>query len=154
MTLYATLAEAEARYPAELITLAADEQTGVRDDARIEAALADATAEVRGILKGRYSTAELDRLDADSLLTLRIYTIDIALYRVALSFARSSDRIRERYEASVKRLEAIAAGKGGLSFEGGGDEPGAPGGAAASPNQVIIDAPETRLFSQRRMGRL
>lgn len=153
MTPYATLEQAEARYPTELITLAADEATGVRDDARIHGALADATAEIRSILKARYSVAELDRLDADSLATLAVFCIDIMLYRVALSFARSNERIKERYEATIKRLEAIAAGKGGLSFDDGGDGPGAPG-AAASPNEVIIDAPAERMFDVRRMSRL
>lgn len=154
MTVYATLAQAEARYPSELITLAADEESGVRDDQRIQAALTDASSEMRGILKGRYSNAELARLDADSLALLQVFCIDVALYRVALSFSRSNDRIRERYEATIKRLEAIACGKGGLSFEdGGGDDPSAPAGAA-SPNEVLIDAPAERMFDVRRLGRL
>ncbi|WP_020179789.1 DUF1320 domain-containing protein [Methylopila sp. M107] len=156
MPTYATLADIEDRHPSELIMLAADETTGLRSDARIERALADATAQIRGVLKARYSTLELERIDADSREMLKVYAIDIALYRIALSFSRSNERIRERYEAALKRLEAIASGKGALSFDsGGGTDPTSPaGGASASPNEVLIDAPAERRFSVRRMGRL
>ncbi|WP_020185947.1 DUF1320 domain-containing protein [Methylopila sp. 73B] len=152
MPSYALLADIEARYPAELIVLAGDETTGLRDDGRVERALEDASSEIRGILKARYAPAELARLDEDSLETLKIYCIDLALYRIAISFSRSNERIKERYDAAIKRLEAIASGKGGLSFTpgGGGDDgPSAPAGAA-SPNEVLIDAP-VRIFSPRRM---
>tara|TARA_R110002020_G_scaffold15555_35_gene55432 strand:- start:10042 stop:10500 length:459 start_codon:yes stop_codon:yes gene_type:complete len=145
---FVTLAELHARHPAELITLAADEQTGVRDDARIEAAIADAGAEIRSILKARYSADELGRIDADSRETLRIYAIDISLYRIAISFSRSNERIEERYKTAIKRLEAIAAGKAALTFSGseGGDETA---DEAASPNEVLIEAPE-RMFTRER----
>lgn len=147
---YATIDDIDARHPAELILLAADENSGIVDDGRVSAALVDASAEVRAILKARYSSAELGRLDSESLDTLRFYTIDVALYRIALSFARSNERIKERYEAAIKRLEAIAAGKGGLSFEGGtgGDDPSLTG--PASPNEVIVDVPE-RMFTRDRL---
>lgn len=148
MTLFVTIAELEARHPSELITLAADEETGIRDDGRITAATADAGAEIRAILKARYSADELDRIDADSRETLRIYAIDIALYRIALSFSRSNERIEERYKTAIKRLEAIAAGKAALTFAGseGGDETA---DEAASPNEVMIEAPE-RMFTRHR----
>ncbi|MGX1100250.1 gp436 family protein [Amorphus sp. MBR-141] len=145
---FVTLADLDARHPAELITLAADEQTGVRDDVRIELAIADAGAEIRAILKARYSADELGRIDGDSRETLKIYAIDIALYRVALSFSRSNERIEERYKSAIKRLEAIAAGKAALTFSGseGSDETA---NEAASPNEVLIDAPE-RIFTRDR----
>ncbi|PWV97712.1 phage gp36-like protein [Hoeflea marina] len=151
MTDYATLSDMEARYPRELIVLAADEDTGQRDDARIEAALRDASSEVRGVLKARYGLDELTRLDEDSLGTLRLYTIDIALYRVAIAFSRSSERLEDRYNAAIKRLEAISAGRGGLSFING-EAGGVPAGGASSssPNQVLIEAP-ARIFTRDRL---
>lgn len=153
MTPYATLDDVDARYPNELIVLAADEQTGVRDDARITAGLRDASAEVRAILKGRYTLAQLGELDEDSLETLRIYAIDVALYRIALSFARSNTLIAERYAAAIKRLEAIAGGRGGLTFTvssgaGAGNTPEPAG--SGSPNEAIVTASE-RLFTRERM---
>lgn len=154
---YATLADIEARYPAELITLAAHEETGLRDDARVLAALADASAETRAVLKARYTAAELDRLDAESLGMLKILVIDIAMYRIALSLARQNERVKERYETAIKRLEAIAAGRGGLSFGGGGvgEQPGAGGapiGGSGSPNEVVIDSNERVFRRQRQRG--
>ena len=138
---FVTLADLEARYPAELIKLAADENTGVRDDVRIEAAIGDASVQIRSILRARYSVDELERLDAESRATLKIDAIDIALFRIALSFARSTDRLEENNREAVKRLQAIAAGKAALSFASapGEDETADPD---ASPNEVLIDAPQ------------
>ena len=152
---YATIADIESRHPAELIVLAGDETTGVRDDERVRAALEDASIEVRTILKARYAAADLGRLDADSLASLRLYTIDIALHRVALSFSRGSDEVEARANRAIKRLEAIASGKGELTLESGaGDEAGSTvgsaGDAAIGANEVVIDAPE-RVFTRARM---
>jgi phage gp36-like protein len=152
---FATLAQLVARHPAELVLLAADETTGLRDDARVEAALLDASAEMRGILQARYTPADLDALDELSREILAVYAMDVALYRVALSFSRSSDRLKESYDNAVKRLEAIAGGKGGLTVISGGagssiattDDVGEIG-----PNGVVIDVPE-RIFTRDRFGR-
>ncbi|MEO0497879.1 MAG: phage protein Gp36 family protein [Pseudomonadota bacterium] len=149
--IYATLEDIEARHPRELIVLAADEQTGVQDNHRINLALEDASSEVRSVLKGRYTNDDLSRLDADSLGALRMFTIDVALYKVALAFSRSNERIEERYKAAIKRLEAIVAGKGALSFDdSAADEGSGAGSGTVSPNEVIIDAPE-RIFTRERM---
>lgn len=149
-TVFVTLQDLETRHPAELITLAANEETGVREDDRIHRAAEDASAEIRTILKARYSSSDLARLDSESLDALKIFAIDIALYRIALAFARSNERIEERYKLATKRLEAIAAGKGGLSFEGGSVANDGSVSATSSPNEVLIDAPP-RLFSRNRM---
>ena len=155
---FATLEQLAARHPSELVVLAADETTGLRDDARVEAALADASAEMRGILQARYTPADLDALDADSRDILAVYAMDIALYRVALSFARSSDRLKEARDNAVKRLEAIAAGKGGLTVVSSGPTGNGAGSAAVETvgeigvNGVVIDAPE-RVFTRERFRR-
>jgi len=151
MTTFATLGDLADRYPQDLTLLAADETTGLRDDGRIERALADASAEVAGILRARYTAADLGRVDADSRGILAVYTMDIALYRVALAFSRQTDAIRERRDQAVRRLEAIAAGRGGLTFDG--DPDGGPAGGAASPQMVLVDAPP-RVFTRQRFGGL
>lgn len=158
MSVYATLSDLEARYPNELILLAADETTGVRDDIRIGHALEDASVEVRAILAARYSAAELSGLDQNSLDVLRVYTSDIALYRVAISFARSNEAIKERHDQAIKRLEAIAAGKGALTS--GAVSSGLVSGTGVTTtsedadigqNEVIVSAPE-RMFTRKRLG--
>lgn len=155
MSAYANLSDLEARYPNELALLAADETTGIRADTRIGLALHDASNEMRAILQARYSPAELTAIDAASAAVLAIYCMDIALYRIALSFSRSSEMIKERYDAAVKRLEAISAGKGALSFEGGaGSGSGAgPDVGSINQNEVVLVAPE-RMFTRSRLGRI
>lgn len=152
---FATLADVLARYPSEATVLAANEETRERDDTRIEAALVDASAEIRAVLFARYTREELARIDDDSREVLRIYATDIALYRVALSFGRGNERIKERYDAAVKRLEAIAAGKGALTFDGpgGGGVPGngLPGEPSnVGPAEPLVSAPE-RVFTRERL---
>ena len=156
-TAFATLELLSQRYPSELVLLAADETTGLRDDARVTAALADASAEMRGILQARYTPADLERVDPTSAEILAVYAMDIALYRVALSFSRSSDRLKETRDNAIKRLEAIAAGKGGLTILGlGGAAPASPDTSIdvgdIGPNGVVIDAPE-RIFTRERFAR-
>lgn len=154
MTAFATLADVIARYPSEATILAADETTRLRDDSRIEAALEDASAEVRTILMARYTGEEIDRADVYSRATLRIYTTDIALYRVALSFGRSNERIKERYDTAIARLQAIAAGKAALTFDnsGGAGATGPAVPAVTSPNEVIVIGNERMLTRDRLRG--
>lgn len=150
--MYATIADLEARHRDQLTLVAADEQTGMRDDVRIEAGLADASTEIRAILAARYSSSELNALDDDSRAVLRVYCMDIAFYRIALAFTRSSDAIKERYDQAIKRLEAIAAGKGALTTIGGGAAGGSDGGEVGQ-NEVIVEAP-ARMFTRERLGRI
>ena len=155
MTPFASLSDLEARHPEQLGLLAADEATGERDDVRVERALSDATAEIRAILYARYTPADLDRLDETSVEILRVFCMDVALYRVSVSFARSSEILKERYEATIARLRDIAKGAGGLVVLGvggaTGDLPGATEGSGG-PNEVIVVANE-RLFTRERFGR-
>lgn len=154
MPSYATIADLEARYPAELGLLAADETTGERDDIRVGHALDDASIEIRAILAARYSPAEFDAFDTHSLGVLRVYASDIALYRVALSFSRTTDAIKDRYDMAVKRLEAIAAGKGALTTTiSAGTITGDGTDANVGQNEVVLVAPE-RVFTRDRLGRL
>lgn len=147
---YASLDDILARYPAEATVLAADEETGVRDDTRLARALVDGAREIRAILTARYTAAELAGLDDDSRGVLALYEIDIALYRVALAYGRANERVRERYEVAIKRLEAIAAGKGALTFAGaaGAGTDAVP--AAGGPAHPLVEAGE-RIFTRRRL---
>lgn len=155
MTAFASLSDVLARYPSEATVLAADETTRLRDDGRIEAALIDGSAEVRAILAARYTRDELGRIDDDSRGILRIYTTDIALYRVALSFGRSNERVKERYDVAIARLQAIAKGAAALTFDGPGGG-GSGGGAmvppgSVSPNEAIVIAND-RVMTRQRLG--
>lgn len=153
MTVYATLADLEARFPNELTLIAADEQTGLRDDNRIEKGLADSAIESRAILAARYSAVELAALDQNSLEVLQLYTMDIAFYRIALAFSRSTDNIKERYAAAIKRLESIASGKGALTTTLTATGASEASNSDIGQNEVILEAPE-RMFTRERLGRI
>ena len=154
MTAYATITDLEARFPNELTLIAASEQTGLRDDVRIGHGLSDASIEIRAILAARYSAAELAALDQSSLDVLKVYCVDIAFYRIALAFSRSTENIKERYDQAVKRLEAIAAGKGALTTSSvtSGGEPAIDAGDIGQ-NEVVVVGPE-RVFTRERLGRI
>ena len=155
MTAYATIADLAARFPNELALVAADEQTGLRDDMRIGHGLDDASTEIRAILAARYSAADLAALDDGSLAVLKVYCVDIAFYRIALSFSRSSENIKERYDQAIKRLEAIASGKGALTTvtSGAGGSSTEEAAGELGQNEVFVVAPE-RIFTRERLGRL
>jgi phage gp36-like protein len=89
-----------------------------------------------------------------SLAVVKVYCIDIAFYRIALAFSRSTDNIKERYDAAIKRLEAIAAGKGALTTTTAGAGGSATDtGGDVGQNEVIVEAPE-RIFTRARLGRI
>ncbi|UWU13269.1 DUF1320 domain-containing protein [Rhizobium sullae] len=152
MPAFATIADIEARFPSELLLVAANEETGLRDDVRIGHGLDDASTEIRAILAARYSAADLAALDENSLAVVKVYCIDIAFYRIALSFSRSTDNIKERYDQAIKRLEAIASGKGALTTTNSGAGP-VEDGSDVGQNEVILEAPE-RVFTRARLGRI
>jgi len=145
---FAETADVQARYPSEAAVLCADEQTRQPDWTRFDAALGDASTEIRAILASRYNAQLLAGVDDDAQAFLALCAIDISMYRVALSYSRSTEQIRERYDATVKRLEAIARGVGALNpavaATLGADDP------AASPQiAVMIDAPPN--FGRQRL---
>ena len=151
---FATLADLQTRHPRDVAVLCADEQTRLPDPDRIDAALVDVSTEIRAILARRYSPAQIDLIDDDSAGALKLFAMDMALYRVALGYGRQSEAAKERYEIAVKRLEGIAAGRGGLTFTQtpGGGVPGLDP-QSATPNVVMIEGPE-RQFTRDKLGRI
>jgi phage gp36-like protein len=150
---FATLEDIQERHPREIAVLAADEETRTVDPARVAAACTDASMEARSILAQRYTSADLAQASPESLGLLKLYTIDIALYRVALSFSRSTEQLKERYDTAVKRLTAIAGGKGALEILAGGVSSSgeAPVTGPINPFETVIFSNE-RQFTRRRFA--
>lgn len=145
---FAQTADVQARYPSEAAVLCADEASRQPDWSRFDAALGDASTEIRAILASRYNAQLIAGVDDDALGFLALCAIDIAMYRVALSYSRSTEQIRERYDAIVRRLEGIAKGVGALNPAAaatlGADDP------ASSPQFVVMmDAPPN--FGRQRL---
>jgi phage gp36-like protein len=148
---FATKDDVQARYPNDAALLCADETTREPDWARFDAALADVSMEIRIILQARYTSAQLNDLDEESLGALKLFAIDMAMYRVAVTFARTTEELKTRYDIAVARLEGVASGKkGALTFNSSGV--GAVDGATAtgSPGEAIVVAPQ-RQFSRDSM---
>jgi len=147
---FATLDDLQARHPRDVALLCADEQTRLPDVDRVTAALADVSTEIRAILARRYAPAQIDLIDDDSAGALKLFAMDMALYRVALSFGRQTEAIKERYDIAVKRLEGIASGRGGLTFATGvaGVDP-----QTSTPNVVLSEGPQ-RQFTRDRLGQI
>lgn len=144
---FATLEDVQARYPDDAALLCADENTRIPDWARFTAALSDVSMEIRIILQGRYTAARLSELDEASLGALKIFAIDMAMYRVAVAWSRTSEQFKARYDMAVTRLEGIASGKkGALTFvEGAAAVDGV--SSTSSPGEALIVANE-RHFSR------
>lgn len=116
---YATRADLEARYgEAELVQLSDALGTGVSDEAVLDQALADASAEMEGYL-ARYAGQPL------TLPILNLYACDIARYRLWRDAA--SEEVRARYRDAIRFLEQVA--KGAISL-------GAAAEAAVGENTV------------------
>lgn len=148
---YATTADVQARYPSEAALLCANETTRAPEWPRFDAALFDVSTEIRIMLRAAYTPSQLDDLDAESLEALKVFAIDMAMYRVALAFSRSTDRLEKGYQLAVDRVKGIASGKYGrlTTVSGAGAVDGE--SVSASPGEAIVVAPE-RQFTRDKMG--
>lgn len=136
---FAATADVQARYPEQAAILCVDEATRAPAWIRFDTALADASTEIRAILASRYNASLLAAVDDDALGFLQLCAIDMAMYRVALSYSRSTEQIRDRYDLAVKRLEAIALGRGSLNPRT--PAPSAAGGdlSGSTPQEAIVE---------------
>jgi phage gp36-like protein len=109
--MYATLDQMLARFDRpdsqELSRLTAG-SGGVRDDARIEAALAEASGQM-DLYLGTRNTLPLSGLIASQADDLARIACDIARYRLWAD--RASEEVRARYDDGIRVLEQIASGR-------------------------------------------
>lgn len=118
----------------ELIRLTDEADTGVVNDATVDAALESADVEIDSYLAARYT---LPLASGQPLLAS--LAVDIAIWNLySLDASGVPENRKERYQAAVKTLERLSSGKQTL----GGEET-----AAASGSAVMMSSPE-RLFSR------
>ena len=135
---YATLAALLERYDeSEILVIADRDRDGEIDQAVVQDALDDATAEIDTWVQARY-TLPLPRTP-DVLVRM---CADIAVYRLAVHASMATEERRQRYEDAVKLLRAIGNGSASL---------GMPDPPKTVSNRARLIAPNRRRFSRRSM---
>lgn len=142
---YATKADIEELYGADALFAADHDGDGVAEDAPVLRAIEEADAEIDSSIGVRYPLplAETPRI-------LRRLSVDIAIYRLALSRDVLTEELRTRYEDATKTLDAIATGKKSLNLaapDSGGDDDGP---SFEAPRPIVQTGPE-REFSREKM---
>lgn len=144
---YATRTDIEDLYGAAALYVADRDGDGVPEDAAIDRALDDASAEIDAYLRVLYDTpvAPVPQL----LVQL---TCDVALYRLAQTGDVRTEEHRTRYEDALKTLARLAEGKMKLPPPPPSTDPDAPA-ALDGPRVIVATGPE-RLFSRDQTGGL
>ena len=136
---YATYQDMLTRFgEAELIALSDRENLGVVVPALLDAALAEASAEIDAYLVSRYA------LPLAVIPPLFVtHACDIARYRLSGATVTEVDTARDRYKDAIRFLESVRDGKIGL----GADVSAAPVNAAQDLCMLATDSP-ARIFSR------
>lgn len=142
---YATQTDITMLYGANALYVADHDRDGVADADAVSRALNSATGEIDTYLAARYPLplAEVPEF-------LKQLTVDIALYRLALSADVATTEHRTRYEDALSHLRKIAEGKAALVFTPVPPLEGEPAPASTGPQAVVISGPP-RLFSRTEM---
>ena len=108
---YATVDDAIRQHGERMIRDVSDhDRDGAIDVPTVEQALEDSSSEIDSYLAIRYPTP----LPAVPTV-VRLYTVEMAVYRMANTGAGYSEDLRKRYEDAVAFLKSIAAGKADLA---------------------------------------
>ncbi len=109
---YATLADLEERYTADLIVTIADNNgDGQPDEQVVSRALVDADGIINSYLSVRYS---LPLTQVPQVIIAA--AVDIAVYRMAMTADRLTTEMRVRFEDAMTWLKHISEGKAGLGI--------------------------------------
>ena len=133
---YATPADMLARYgEATMVGLSDLTRRGVIEEATVQLALDDATAEIDGYLnRYRRPYAPVPRI-------LTVYCCDIARYRLATGLRQLTDDIQARYDAAIGYLKLVARGQAGIS--------GLPlAGEVGTVGAVVMQTPPDKVFGR------
>lgn len=138
---YATQDDIVALYSLDALHVADRDGDGVPDAAAVARALDGAAAEIDSYLGVRY---QLPVADPSGLL--KQFSVDVAMYRLALSRDVLTEEHRRRYDDVVKHLVKIAEGKASLNLPAPVDaETGVP--TPTSPRPIVAGGPQ-RLFTR------
>lgn len=117
---YCTQSDIEKQLPQEeLVQLTDDDGDGLPDTGVVDEAIAEADAEIDSYLAARYSLPL-----ASVPVLLKKLSVDIAIWNLYSRRAVDEPVRKERYQAAVKLLQAIAEGRASLGVD---PEPGCGG---------------------------
>jgi len=108
---------------AEVLSLADPEHTGQIDQGTLAGALIDASAEIDSYLAGRYKNLPFNPVPRN-LVRL---CCNMARYHLTGTNRLETEQIKDRYDASIRYLEFVAAGKVTV---------GPPEGSGSTPDPV------------------
>lgn len=136
---YASAQDLKDRYPAKDLRELTDENGAVINDARLDRALADASAVIDGYLMGRY---EIPLPNVPQALV--VYACDIAMYKLqALRPANGIEDAKNRHDAAIRYLERVSRGDVQLGVSSS-DQP-----AMQTDGPIVVTADRT--FSRDSM---
>lgn len=127
---------------AHAIRLSDRNNGNILDEPVIVSALEMAGAEINSHLSARFALP----LPAGSIL-LRGFCIDIAAFRLRTDGVQESDAIRQKYDAAIKHLKAIAKGEAELDVA----VPTSSGEVIIGSAQSVFMESNERLFSRDEM---
>jgi phage gp36-like protein len=142
---YATQDDIVALYGADALFVADRDGDGVAEAPAVARALASASEEINSFLAVRYP---LPLTSTPGVLVQK--TVDIALYRLALSKDVQSVEHRQRYEDALAWLKALGKGEVSLMLPANGDLEGESPSQPEAPAPIVVAGPE-RLFSRAAM---
>lgn len=138
---YATVAQLKAVIPSRDLELLTDfEGAAVLSDARLEQALADASAEIDGYIA---KAVALPMADPPHLLT--VIARDLAMHRLYVNLGHDMEAYKRLRSDAIATLKSIAKGETAI-----GDDTGA--AEMTSPGVVMIDGPERQLTRDSLRG--
>lgn len=134
--MYASRADIEARYGADVLVAAVDE-SGRVDDARVEAAISAASAEIDSYVAVRHA------LPLSSVPAVLVqHCIDMAVFKMSAGSDVLTDEVKERYKSSVAWLKDLSRGHATLGLKA------RPGQTSARP---VISTGPARRFTRAKL---
>lgn len=142
---YAAQSDIVAIYGQDALVVADHDRDGQPDTAAVTRALEAATGEIDTYLAARYQLP-LHEVPA----FLKQLTVDIALYRLALTADVATTEHRTRYEDALGHLKKIGEGRAALAFTTPVPAPSADAPAFDRPQPIVQGGP-AKLFTRDQM---
>lgn len=146
---YASIADFRAGIPLrDLIALTdLDEGTGEVNEARLQAALDDASAEIDSYVAKALSGEPLTRLKVEPPRILKVICRNLALHQLYVNIGHDMEARRSLREDAITFLKSVARGETALGDGGSVIEP-----EVTTPGIAMTDGPDRQMTRDRLRG--